>query len=152
EYRAQHGRRGDPAVGADHVGVRLGGPAGDRPAGHRGERHRIVEGMDLLAHARLLIGRARPGPVRPGIGARLYGTDPPVTSGAPRPHDRSRPAVPAPAPQPARPGDDDSGAPTAARIRWAALTALAVAALVVGIALFVTGTGSDTAAESEDDG
>lgn len=58
----------------------------------------------------------------------------------------------APAPQPARPGDDDSGAPTAARIRWAALTALAVAALVVGIALFVTGTGSDTAAESEDDG
>ncbi len=57
----------------------------------------------------------------------------------------------APVPGPARPGDDAPGG-AAHRARWAALTALAVAALAVGIAMFVTGTGSDTPTESADHG
>lgn len=56
-----------------------------------------------------------------------------------------------PVPEPARPGNDAAGG-SAGRARWAALTALAVAALAVGIALFVTGTGSDTPAESAEAG
>lgn len=61
--------------------------------------------------------------------------------------------MPAPS-SPPGPADDGGTGPSrgalSERARWTALTALAVAALVLGVVLFVTGTGSDTAADSAD--